>query len=105
MLFQQLQCRVLLADAAADTGRTWSARGRCVQADSELFFPLRDGFGIEARVICRSCVVRLPCLAYAVIADERYGIWGGLDARERHNLQRRMQRASDAANVSARNAG
>lgn len=87
----------LLAGAAADTRRTWSARGHCAQTDPELFFPPRDGAAVEARAVCRSCVVRLQCLAYAIVADEPYGIWGGLDPRERHNLQRRMRRAAGTA--------
>jgi hypothetical protein len=36
------------------------------------------------------------CLAYALYADERYGIWGGLDPRERQHL-RRQQRTARAA--------
>jgi WhiB family redox-sensing transcriptional regulator len=87
----------LFAEAAADTRRTWSARGRCAQMDPELFFPPRDGDAAEARAACRACVVRLRCLAYAVAAEEPYGIWGGLDPGERHNLQRRLRRAAGTA--------
>lgn len=90
----------LLAEVAADARRTWSARGHCAQTDPELFFPLRDGPAPEARAICRCCRVRLQCLAYAVVAEEPFGIWGGLDPRERHNLRRRLQRASGTADAA-----
>lgn len=33
---------------------------------------------------CRLCPVVPECLAYAIAADERYGLWGGLTAAERH---------------------
>jgi WhiB family redox-sensing transcriptional regulator len=31
------------------------------------------------------------CLAYAITADERFGIWGGLDPEQRRSLRRRLQ--------------
>lgn len=92
---------LLLAEVAADTRRSWSARGNCARTDPELFFPPRDGDAAEARTTCRACLVRLQCLAYAVVADEPYGIWGGLDPRERHNLQRRMRRAAETTDHTA----
>ena len=36
-----------------------------------------------AQACCRGCPVRAECLAYAVAADERAGLWGGLTAAER----------------------
>jgi WhiB family redox-sensing transcriptional regulator len=92
----------LLAEAAADTKRSWRARGHCAETDPELFFPPRDGPADEARAICGSCAVRRQCLAYAITADEPYGIWGGLDPGERRNLRRRLQRASGGAENSVR---
>jgi WhiB family redox-sensing transcriptional regulator len=92
----------LLAEAAADTRRSWSARGHCAKKDPELFFPPRDGCAEEAKAIYSSCVVRRQCLAYAVVAEEPYGIWGGLDPGERHNLRRRLHRASGSAANAAR---
>jgi WhiB family redox-sensing transcriptional regulator len=35
---------------------------------------------------CLDCLVRGECLVYAIAAEERYGIWGGLLPRERENL-------------------
>ena len=35
---------------------------------------------------CGACHVREECLAYAVAADERDGLWGGLTATERRQL-------------------
>jgi hypothetical protein len=38
------------------------------------------------------CPVNGQCLSYAVTADERHGIWGGLDPYQRENLRRQIQR-------------
>lgn len=41
-----------------------------------------------AKRVCLGCAVRWECLAYAVAAGERDGIWGGRDAVERGHLRR-----------------
>jgi len=82
----------LLAEVRADKARTWALQALCIGADPETFFPFSDGPAAEARRICSRCPVRGHCLAYAVIADERHGIWGGLDSRERASLRRRLPR-------------
>ena len=68
----------------------WNADARCADTDPEIFFPSADSPATEARAICWNCPVRDDCLAYALDADEEYGIWGGLDPRERQNLRRRQ---------------
>ena len=52
-----------------------------------------DGQRVDALVeaaqdICRSCPLRRECLAYALAADEREGIWGGLTPAERGVVSR-----------------
>ena len=91
----------LLADARSDTARAWTARALCVGADPKLFFPPGDGPAAEARQMCETCPVRGQCLAYAVTADERFGIWGGLDPHERHSLCRHLQRKASPATSHA----
>lgn len=34
---------------------------------------------------CRRCPVRAACLAYAMAAGERHGVWGGLTPDERRS--------------------
>jgi WhiB family redox-sensing transcriptional regulator len=46
-------------------------------------------------MICADCSVQDQCLAYSVIAEEPFGIWGGLDHRERHALHRQLQRRGE----------
>ena len=77
----------LLHDARSDTAHGWAARGLCVGFDPETFFPPGDDPATEARAICAAYPVRGQCLAYAITADERFGIWGGLDPRQRHTCE------------------
>ena len=69
----------------------WKERGTCNQIDPELWFA-DTSRRVKARAasICASCPVRRQCLAWALVFDEEYGVWGGLDATERLPLQRRL---------------
>jgi hypothetical protein len=70
------------------------AAGACVgHDDPELWFPTtvleRNTRGEYAKTVCRSCPVRLACLARALEEEEpalRFGIRGGLDEDERAEL-------------------
>jgi len=80
------------AGATTVTLGAWALRGLCSAADPELFFPPRGDPAADARRICDRCPVRTECLAYALVAGEEFGIWGGLDPDERKNLARRRKR-------------
>ncbi len=67
---------------------SWQERALCAQTDPESFFPEKGGSTREAKRICVSCDVRAECLEYALLHDERFGIWGGLSERERRRLKR-----------------
>lgn len=67
--------------------------------EPDIFYPDRDAetYGIvaaQAKSICRgldtgiSCPVILECLFYGLVTEDRFGIWGGLSARERNALRR-----------------
>ena len=88
----QLLSPQMLADARADTKRMWAAGALCASVDPELFFPPHDDPATETRQICARCPVRGQCVAYSVIADEPFGIWGGFDRDERQALRRQLQR-------------
>ena len=68
--------------------------------DPELFFPPGDDPAIEARHICATCPVRGQCLAYAVTADEPFGIWGGLDPHERQIMRRQIRAARTVCDLT-----
>ncbi len=63
----------------------------------DLFFPIgTTGIAIEqvdaAKRICASCLVREPCLEFALASNQDAGVWGGLTEDERRTLKRARQR-------------
>jgi WhiB family redox-sensing transcriptional regulator len=66
----------------------WQSDALCAQTDPEAFFPEKGGSTREAKKICSQCSVSSECLEYALLNDERFGIWGGLSERERRRLKR-----------------
>lgn len=50
-----------------------------------------------AKQMCKECPIQRECLEYALIADEKYGIWGGLTATERDQLRNRHLTARRSA--------
>ncbi|WP_067233884.1 WhiB family transcriptional regulator [Streptomyces longwoodensis] len=77
----------------------WSDQGACRDAeDITVFFPEDFPTGVavllvkEAKRICVGCPVIEACLNAAMSGPEQYGVWGGLDAKERQLMRRREQR-------------
>lgn len=69
-----------------DEPEPWPERALCKQTDPDVFFPEKGGSTRDAKRICTGCHVRSECLDYALARDERFGVWGGLSARERRQL-------------------
>jgi WhiB family redox-sensing transcriptional regulator len=72
----------------------WRDKAICTHRNPELFFPRskKRAEAKPAKAVCQSCPVVQPCLEYALAADERYGVWGGLSETERYELTRRPPR-------------
>ena len=75
---------------------SWFEHAACRDADRRLFFEpegesvrLRERRVRAAKAVCAECPVRHECLLFALATPERYGIWGGLTARERSTLKLR----------------
>lgn len=80
--------------------------------DPEVFFgipgvPLGDEAIKEAKRICNEmCSVKDQCLDFALDSNEKFGVWGGLDERERRKVRRdrrakaRIEEAARAAEVA-----
>ena len=68
----------------------------CQTTDAEAWWPDgRDAHGPSARMAvdaCRRCEAAAPCLAYALAADHRYGIWGGTLPEQRRAMRWAAQR-------------
>lgn len=93
---------------AVEAENDWRRRAACAGLDPELFFASEDVENRQerrerdaaAKAVCGRCAVVDDCLAYALEARERYGIWGGLTADERRELGRRGAASSPAERVS-----
>jgi len=75
----------------------WRNDASCRDVDPDLFFPIgTTGIAIEqvdaAKRICSGCVVREPCLEFALASNQDAGVWGGLTEDERRTLKRARQR-------------
>lgn len=77
----------------------WEDEASCKNMKPEIFF---DRISEQsARLICSGCEVREECLEFALKHNIQYGIWGGLDEKERKELRRRMQRKHNQQRISA----
>lgn len=69
-------------------GISWHAEAACHNhPDPEIFHPMRAGaaYEQEAKRICRlSCPVRAQCAQWACEVNDRWGIWGGMNLKERY---------------------
>jgi WhiB family redox-sensing transcriptional regulator len=80
--------RTIARRAAEPPAEIWMDGAECV-GNWELFFPDHADPG-PAKRICQSCAVRRQCLAYALMSEERHGIWGGMTPGERRSHSRRV---------------
>lgn len=74
--------------------RPWVVFSACRDKDGDLFFPESRSQEREALAICATCPVQLDCLEYALEADIRFGIWGGMTEKQRRRTARRGAIAS-----------
>jgi len=102
---QTLESRILRNGAAAilskgtrhynvgTPGEPWELDAKCAEIGMEPFFPEGSGksgrFEQIRRVACASCEVRATCLNEALATEEdgdRFGMFGGLDPKQRAEL-------------------
>ncbi len=83
----------------------WQESAACRDYDNGLFFGPEQGEHelerqqreAEAKAVCQRCVVIEPCLEFAMDTNQKYGIWGGLNEKERASLKRRRARSRRAS--------
>ncbi|WP_308297111.1 WhiB family transcriptional regulator [Streptomyces sp. UNOB3_S3] len=63
-------------------------------ADPDLFFEESAASVALAKKMCERCPVIAACLQQALENGEQYGVFGGLTARERRDLQRGEEEAA-----------
>ena len=74
--------------AAAAGVAEWAVDAACRESDPDALF-VQGAAQNQAKVICRSCPVRISCLADALDNRVEFGVWGGMTERERRALLRR----------------
>ena len=74
----------------------WRQAGMCRGLEPEIFYPESDEEADVAKEICAQCVVRVPCLEYALARREKHGVWGGATERERRRILRQRQKLGRA---------
>lgn len=79
----------------------WMADAACIGEPQSWWYPpldfdhLRPGvvtvemraLEAQAKEVCATCPVKADCLAFSLVNEEEFGVWGGLDARERSELR------------------
>lgn len=69
----------------------WQELANCIGVSPDVFFP-QDGSLGAAQRICAACVVREPCLEYALSIREDHGVWGGTSERQRRRILKARSR-------------
>jgi Transcription factor WhiB len=62
---------------------SWQSDALCRERPELVFVPSAGPVSDEARALCRSCLVRAECLAYALERPELDGCWGGTTSADR----------------------
>jgi WhiB family redox-sensing transcriptional regulator len=93
-----------MAELTAEMIDEWQEQALCRDYDNIIFFGdegeselEKQGREARAKAICKTCPVLEPCLEFAMETNQKYGIWGGLTAKERASLKRRRARARRAS--------
>ena len=71
----------------SDDATHWWHRAACRNVGLERFFPPQGAPVAPAKAVCATCPVVAACRTYALVNDERFGIWGGLTERERRFIR------------------
>ncbi|MFG1638796.1 WhiB family transcriptional regulator [Amycolatopsis sp. NPDC049252] len=68
----------------------WHVHAACRNADQEHDWTNAEPgskAATDCKETCRLCSVRLTCAITALITDESYGVWGGMDQVDREALR------------------
>ena len=86
----QTNDRLGLLAAPITEERPWVVFSACRDKDGDVFFPESKAAEQTALSICATCPVQAECLDYALEADIRFGVWGGMTEKQRRRLVRRI---------------
>lgn len=81
----------IITDHKIPDDRSFMVRGNCNDLPPERMFGPSAPEIKAAKEICNNCVVKIPCLKYALENKIRYGVWGGASERERIKMQQALR--------------
>ena len=89
----RLDVEILVGAKAASVVEdiSWHERAACRYKDPELFYQTGND-AREAKNVCGTCPVRAECLTYALETKEEWGVWGGMEEKERRKVVARLAR-------------
>lgn len=75
----------------------WRDAAACIDMPADVFFPIGEtGEAVpriaRAKEVCAQCPVKEACLDFALLTNQEFGVWGGLDEEERRQIRRRLRR-------------
>lgn len=70
------------------TPAPWTEHAACADMGPDIFFDGTTRSNREAKAVCADCPVKQACLNHAMAVPERFGIWGGLDERQRRRMRK-----------------
>lgn len=76
------------------SNQSWRHRAACRGVEPEIFYPATDDDADVAKHVCGQCLVREPCLEWALSSRERDGVWGGATERERRRMLRQRRKSA-----------
>lgn len=83
------------ATQVADDFHNWRAIAPCAGIDPEVFFDKAEedpDVAAFAKSVCKGCPFAQKCLDTSMLADEEYGIWGGMTPEERASYRPMWER-------------
>ena len=72
---------------------SWQIEARCNQYDPDMFFDTHVRTERRAKAICSRCDVQSKCLAFALESRIEFGVYGGLNGKERRTMWRTSEPA------------
>lgn len=64
----------------------WTSEATCASIGTDWFYPIGVDYVAQAKAFCTGCPVRAYCRIAGI--GERWGVWGGLDEKDRDRLRR-----------------
>lgn len=84
--------RIALPSCKPEANPSWRKLSLCLVYPSVDFFDGSQQNKRRCRLICAECTVREQCLQFSLDNEEEFGVWGGLDDRERKQLMGKFTR-------------